>query len=374
MSGDSDGSVTFGKYKLLEQIGEGAMARVYRAVRSGPMGFRKEVALKQIRPELTRKQKLTKALINEARLGGYLEHRNIVEVHEFDCVDDTYYIAMEHVRGLTLRQLLSRLPEGEGMPPRVVAEVAVQMCEGLAYAHAASDDTGQPMNLVHRDLKPSNVIVRQDGVVKIMDFGIAKAKTNLFHTTPGFIKGTPVYMSPEQVRGDPLDQRSDIFSLGSLVAELLTGHTAFEGEASFPVVRAIAKGEVHHVVELVVARAPAFGPIIERALQLQPEDRYPSASEMADDLRGILGTLPGDVTTIAWLAGITAIAVESPAVSGERGGAGSLPARCSAETTEPMLEHVPAAKAPIPRSRLVVLGLGLLLLVGCVVALLVSLA
>ena len=179
----SDGTRRFGKYDLAEVLGEGGMARVYRAVRAGPMGFRKEVALKQILPHVAREEKLLRALINEARLGGHLRHRNVVEVYEFDHVEDTYYIAMEFVQGLTLDEVLHRTPPPGRLPPRIVLQIALQVCAGLEYAHGATDEDGRPMHLVHRDLKPANLMLERDGVVKIMDFGIARAETNLFKTS-----------------------------------------------------------------------------------------------------------------------------------------------------------------------------------------------
>ena len=292
----------FGKYQLVEILGEGGMARVYRAVRAGPMGFRKEVALKQILPQVAREEKLIRALINEARLGGYLRHRNVVEVYEFDQVDDTFYIAMEFVRGHTLEDVLQLTPRRGLLPPRIVAQIALQICAGLDYAHGAVDEDDKPMNLVHRDLKPTNVMLERDGVVKIMDFGIARAETNLFKTsTAAVTKGTPVYMSPEQVEGKSLDCRSDLFSLASVTAQMVTGEVAFQGTQLYHVLQKVAQAEVSDVMAAVTARSPRLAPVLERAFQRDPQDRYATAAEMGQALTEIYDTLPGDEHLGPWL-------------------------------------------------------------------------
>jgi len=293
---------TFGNYVLLEILGEGAMARVYRAVRSGPMGFRKSVAIKQILPHVAEDQKVIQALINEARVGGYLKHRNLVEVHEFDQVEGTYYIAMEFVAGYTLESVMRRTYAQGLVPPRVALEITASLCDGLAYAHSATDESGRSMQLVHRDLKPPNVMVSYDGVIKIMDFGIAKAATNLFHTTAaGITKGTPVYMSPEQVRGKKLDCRSDLFGLGSLVAELITGDVVFRAEQLFQVLQKVVQADTGEMLTNVDQRIPEMVPVLQRAMAHNPDERYATAEEMGRDVRAIHARLPGDEALASWV-------------------------------------------------------------------------
>jgi hypothetical protein len=296
----------FGHYVLVEEVGVGGMARVYKAVRAGPMGFRKEVAIKQILPQAAKDKKQIKALINEARLGGFLHHRNIVEVFEFDQVDDLYYIAMEFVDGYNLEQILRRIPLQGTIPPRIALAIAIQLCQGLAYAHSAQDDSGRAMNLVHRDLKPGNVMVDQRGVVKIMDFGVARAETNLFTTqTVGMTKGTPAYMSPEQTTGeklDPIDRRSDLFSAGSLIAEVITGEVSFHATKLYEVLRKIADGETAPVLDRVRERLPPMEPVLQRALQLRPADRFTNAEEMGAAIQAVYEQLPGDAELGPWLA------------------------------------------------------------------------
>jgi len=292
----------FGKYELIEALGEGGMARVFHAVRSGPMGFRKDVAIKQILPHVAKEEKLVRALVNEARLGGHLHHRNVVEVYEFDQVDDVYYIAMEYVRGFTLDRVLDRIQHQGPLPARIVCLIAMQICTGLAYAHEAEDENDEPMRLVHRDLKPANVMVTSRGVVKIMDFGVAKSQTNLFHTTTASVtKGTPVYMSPEQVNGDPMDARSDLFSLASILAEMITGEVTFEDTQLYHVMRRIARADAEETLEKVRSRIPELLPVLQSAYQRDPDARYASAEEMGKAIQAVCETFSGDEELGPWV-------------------------------------------------------------------------
>jgi serine/threonine protein kinase, bacterial len=296
----------FGKYELLELLGEGGMASVFRAVLSGPGGFRKQVALKQIRPNIASDDKMVQLMFNEARLGGHLRHKNIVEVYDFGQEGDTYYLAIEFVDGFTLADLLLRTRDRGPIPARIVANVVMQVCQALAYAHAAADDQGRPMRLVHRDLKPANVMVRRDGLVKLADFGIAKAETNVTHTTTGLTRGTPAYMSPEQVTGGksaPLDHRSDLFSLASITAELLTGERAFGDEQMLDLMNRIAAADVAEPLDRVVQVAPPFLPVLRTAFQRMPVDRFEDAAAMGKEVRRIYDKLPpAEERLTSWLA------------------------------------------------------------------------
>ena len=252
----ADAPVPFGRYKLLNLLGEGGMAKVYRALLSGPMGFEKEVAVKRLDPKVTADERVVKALINEARLGGQLRHKNIVEIYEFNHVDGHYFMAMEYVDGWTLEALVRRCRNRrEHLPASVVCEIVTSICRGLGYAHSLEDKAGRALNLVHRDLKPANVMVSREGDVKLMDFGIAKADSNLYKTTAEDVtKGTPVYMSPEQVTGAVLDQRSDIFSLGSILVELITNDTPFFANSLLAVMHAVLNANIETSLEKVRAR------------------------------------------------------------------------------------------------------------------------
>ncbi len=330
-----------GKYELLEEVGTGGMARVFRAVRAGPMGFRKEVALKQILPHVSREEKLVQALINEARVGGYLRHRNLVEIYEFERVDDLFVLSMEFVDGHSLHQVLRRFREREPLPRAVICEVASQICAGLEYAHSAVDEDGRELRLVHRDLKPGNVMITRTGVVKVMDFGIAKSQVNLFHTTTASItKGTPVYMSPEQVDGLPLDHRSDLFSMGSLIAELITGDVVFECTQLFHVLGRIARADVGATLEDVDRIWPEMAPVLRKALQRDPMDRYPDAAALRADIDAVRAGLDEELDLAAWLAGW--MALEPPAQSPDpAAGANLADASLIGPAAEPAIDPRP---------------------------------
>jgi len=295
--------VPFGRYRLLNLLGEGGMAKVFRAILSGPMGFEKEVALKRIDQKLTEDERVVKALINEARLGGQLRHKNIVEIYEFNEVEGNYFMAMEYVDGWTLDQVLrSCRGNGEKLPGSVVAEMLISVCRGLEYAHTLISKDGQPLNLVHRDLKPGNIIVSREGDVKIMDFGIAKADTNLYKTTAADVtKGTPIYMSPEQVTGGKLDCRSDLFSLGSILHELTTLQVPFVGDNLLAIMHAILNADIDDARARVKKRFPQLEPILVKCMARNPEERYGSAKELERALRGILRSLPPGPTMLEWV-------------------------------------------------------------------------
>jgi len=234
------------------------------------MGFQKEVAIKVIRESMVEEdEEHVRSLINEARIGGVLKHPNIVEVYEFGEEDDSYYIAMELIHGVTLSELLSARKDGKGEIPRsVIVDVAMQVAHGLSYAHSFVAPDGTASAVVHRDLKPSNIMISQGGSVKIMDFGIAKSAAGLFDTTAtGIAKGTPLYMSPEQLRGmRPLPTNSDLFSLGAIIYELVTGDLLFVGRTIPEIITRVLSMPLDEEIARAERMIPGIGPILERLL------------------------------------------------------------------------------------------------------------
>jgi len=295
--------VPFGRYQLINLLGKGGMARVYRGVLSGPMGFEKQVALKLIDKDYTADAKFLQALTNEARLGGQIHHRNVVEIYEFNSVDDNWYMAMEYVDGWTLDFVLDECRKrGQYLPPTVVVDLMVEICAGLDYAHDLKTKEGQPLNLVHRDLKPGNIILGRSGDVKIMDFGIAKAESNLYKTTAAdVVKGTPVYMSPEQVNAEPLDRRSDLFSLGSVLHELITLQVPFQGNSLGAVVAGILKTDLTLPLQRIAERAASFAPLVTGLLAQKPDDRPDDAGVVRDRLETMRRELPAGPSLRSWL-------------------------------------------------------------------------
>jgi len=293
---------TFGRYRLLALLGKGGTARVYRAVRPGPLGFGKEVALKVIERASTLDEEAALSLVNEARLGCLLKHPNIVSIDEFDEIDSTFYIAMEYVAGwpldylVVLHRNLKRL-----IPLEVVLDILIEVASGLDYAHTIRDKGGNLAGLVHRDLKPGNVMIAQSGAVKITDFGTAKATTNISRTEAGFTRGTPAYMSPEQVAGDPLDNRSDIFSFGAILHELVTLEMTFPGENMVTVMHKVLEVDIREARSRIADAAPGLEPVLKRCLARDPAGRYQTGGSIAEDLRRMRARLDPSVTVRSWL-------------------------------------------------------------------------
>jgi serine/threonine protein kinase len=295
---DEDLPVEFGRYTLLNILGEGGMARVFRAELRGPSGFRKRAAVKIIHATVAkRSEKLRRSLINEARLGGLLNHPNIVDTYEFGEEQGLPYIAMELVRGVGLDVMLELV---RPIPAAQAIEIAIQICAGLDHAHSLEDDDGTPIHIVHRDLKPSNVLLSRDGLVKVMDFGIAKAATNAYNTTQtGMTKGTPAYMSPEQAEGLPLDGRSDLFAFGALLYEMVTGERLFRGENMVQVLMAVLRVDQLLAEEArwewLDATVPGLRAVVTRCLHKDRELRFADCPELEIELKKLARELPPPV-------------------------------------------------------------------------------
>ncbi len=287
---------TFGKYRIVRKIGEGAFGSVYEAQLPGPMGFAKRVAIKRIRPNVVEDDpKFVQSMINEARIGGLLHHANIVDIFEFGQETGHYYLAMELVDGATLNGILRLCRKRRVLLPRfAVVDIAIQVCRGLHYAHTFREPGGDRLDLIHRDLKPSNVMVDREGTAKICDFGIAKAASNLYKTTAeGFVKGTPRYMSPEQITGEgELSPRSDVFSLGVVLYEVITGGTLFAADSLVSLMHSILSADLGEKLTRAENAFPGSASVLERALARDPAERFEGARAMGDALRELGRTYP----------------------------------------------------------------------------------
>ncbi len=266
-----------GKYIVQRKLAEGGMAEVYLATAQGAEGFEKPVVIKRIRSGLAHDASFVEMFIAEAHLASRLSHPNLVHIFDFDRHEDTYYLAMEYIRGRSLVEAHKRASElSTPVPAVLVAQIGVEVARGLGYAHKLSDH-GKPLNLVHRDVTPHNILLSYDGAVKLTDFGIAKAGGRA--TTVGMLKGKFAYMAPEQARGDPVDARTDLFALGITLWELLTGGRLFDGDTDLAVLRAVQERPVLAPADLNPDVDDELSLVVVKALQRAPADRYQTAAE-----------------------------------------------------------------------------------------------
>ena len=298
----NSGPVPFGPFRLLNLLGQGGMGRVYRAVRYGSQGGEEELALKILDRRATSTSSQVRALVDEVRLGQLLRHTNIVRTDELRKVGDSYCIAMEFVDGWPLDRLIElHRTQGQPIPLITALELMLAIADGLTYTHSLTDENGQHLGLVHRDLKPGNVMVGRDGTVKLMDFGTAKSADNLYQTEDGETRGTPLYMSPEQVMGTDLDQRSDIFSLGSILYELVMLEPCFKGNNLVMVMRNVADADLEEQREDIAAAAAALEPIFTRCMQSKPERRFQSVPDLRQELLTLHQSRPPGPSIRNWL-------------------------------------------------------------------------
>lgn len=275
-----------GKYTLLRKLSSGGMAEVYLARQKGLVGFEKLVVLKRILPHLAQQPGFVQMFLDEARTAADLRHPNVVHIYEIGEDRGTYYIAMEFLDGQHLRHIEQRARERKtNLPLEVVLQVTMDAARGLQYAHTKTDLRGRPMGIVHRDVSPHNLVVTYEGYTKIVDFGIAKARTQLTATAPGVVKGKVAYLSPEQASGKELDGRSDIFSLGIILYELTTGTRLFLRSTEVATIHAVLSGEVKKPSEIAADYPRALEAIVLKALANNRDRRYEDAATLVDDLQ-----------------------------------------------------------------------------------------
>jgi eukaryotic-like serine/threonine-protein kinase len=295
---------TFGRYRLLERLGQGGMAEVFKAKSFGVEGFEKVLVIKRILPELARSQEFVDMFVHEAKLAVRLSHANIVQVFDLGVAPradvlgtkqpDTYYMAMEFVNGFDLATVLSQCKRQQvTLPIDMCVFVAAEIAKGLDHAHRRKDDKLRPLGIVHRDVSPQNVLLSLEGEVKVTDFGIAKARGALEtqvdeDTRTRKLAGKFGYMSPEQARGEPVDGRSDLFSLGVVLYECMAGVNPFRAPTTFETLRRVQAGE-YPPVELLRSDAPLeLVAILKQAMAKDPADRFPDAARMYETLLAFL--------------------------------------------------------------------------------------
>ncbi len=280
----------YGKYFLIKKLAEGGMAEIFLSKQVGVEGFEKNVVIKRMLPHLSVASDFVSMFLDEARLAASLTHPNIVQISDLGFADGCYFICMEYLAGEDLATVLRTAKRrGEHAPVNMVLRVFTEAGIGLHFAHEAVDPKGEPMRLVHRDISPSNIFVTYGGQVKVLDFGIAKAESRITSTGAGVVKGKYQYMSPEQARGDAIDRRSDIFSLGVSLYESLTGVRPFARDTDLAVLKAVLGGEYQPLRALRPDLPLEVEQIVTKAMAMEPEYRYPSALAFAQDIERYVG-------------------------------------------------------------------------------------
>jgi serine/threonine-protein kinase len=287
-------AVLAGKYRLIAELGQGGMATVYLAVAIGDSGFRKLAVVKLLRPEFAIDEEFIQMFLDEARLCARLSHPNIVHTYDVGVDEGEHLIAMEYLDGVSLHAATAKLGRNSGpFTFPLQAKVLLEVIEGLRYAHELRDYDGRSLEIVHRDVTPHNIFVTYDGQVKLLDFGIAKAATSSVKTATGVIKGKLTYMAPEQARGEPVDARADLYAVGVMLWEAVTGKRRWPTGITEPALfTRLATGELPESPNAASKGLPAeIDAVVMRALAPKPDDRYQTAGELRDALDAVMRTI-----------------------------------------------------------------------------------
>jgi serine/threonine-protein kinase len=344
-----------GKYTLVKKLATGGMAEVFLARADGPGGFAKKCVVKRILPHFNDDPRFTEMFLGEARLAAELNHPNLVQIFDFGQHNGQYFLCMEFIDGPNVRVLNQAARRDFGaMDFAIAARIISTAAEGLHYAHELRDEAGNLVNLVHRDISPDNILVSRSGAVKVVDFGIAKASTQPHLTKSGMIKGKMAYMPPEQLAREPLDRRADLFALGIVLYELITGGMPFDATSEVSIIQAIMS--VKPLERPTVYRPdcpPALEAIVTRCLEKDREKRYPSCRELQSDLEKFIQDTGKTVGTREIATLVTTLFAESEnSVSGVRGvpskPGGNSPDHTGLDATQPSLQSRERESVPSP--------------------------
>ena len=279
----------YGKYTLLKRLAAGGMAEIFLARQAGLGGFEKDVVVKRLLPEHAQNSHLVDMFLDEARIAANLTHPNIAQIYDLGRQDEFFFIAMEYVRGVDLRRACSQgIAEGNYLPLQHAVRIIAEVCDALSYAHVRTDPQGRPLGIVHRDVSPTNILLTFEGSVKLVDFGIAKAESQLAADRKGQIKGKIGYMSPEQVRGEDLDARSDLFAAGINLYEITLGRRLFRGESEAEAMAAVERCDFPRPRAVEAEYPESLERIVLRALAADPIGRYSTARSIRRDLEDFL--------------------------------------------------------------------------------------
>ena len=360
----------FGRYRLLSLIGTGDMGEIYLASGPGVAGVEKRLAIKKLLPALADDPGFVARFLDEARLVVTLSHGNIVPVFEAGRVGSEYFLAMEYVEGCNLRDLAARASERAlALPIPLALFIAHEVSRGLGYAHRKADPEGRPLRLIHRDVSPQNVLVGFDGEVRLVDFGIAKAAGKSQRTLTGGLMGKLAFMSPEQAMGLPLDARSDVFSLGVVLHEMLTGRPLFDGETDPEVLRRVQEAQVEAPSKTRAEVTPELDSLVQRMLARDPGGRQPRMAEVTQAVGRLLyADHPAGASEMAEFLATLVPHRLTPKADGFAPGVEALPAARHLTPSMPLPLLAPvAASSPPPRAAR--LGWAALLLVPVAAAL-----
>src|SRR5271165_5060260 len=254
------------RYRVIERLESGGMAEVFRAESEGLQGFRKQVAIKRVLPNLSSKKKFISMFLDEARLSAQLSHSNCVQVFDIGVGDNAFFIVMEFVDGANLKTIVEHIKKtGRDFPVEAAVYIGLELCKGLSYAHELTDNSGVPLHIVHRDMSPPNVLITKNGEVKIVDFGLAKANSQLEKSEPGIIKGKFSYLSPEAAMGQEVDPKTDVFAVGIILWEILAQQRLFLGDTDFQTVKKVQAAVVPAITTLNKKVPPELDRIIAKS-------------------------------------------------------------------------------------------------------------
>ncbi|HUJ58230.1 MAG TPA: serine/threonine-protein kinase [Kofleriaceae bacterium] len=275
------------RYTITERLDHGGMAEVFRGVAESMEGFKKAVAIKRVLPNLTKNQKFVSMFLDEARLSLFLQHANIVQVFDISKTpDNAYFLVMEYVDGCNLKALLERQKQkGRRIEVAHAIYMMTECCKALQYAHFLEHpETNEPLGIVHRDISPPNILLSKNGEVKLVDFGLAKANTQIESTDQGVVKGKFSYLSPEAASGLEVDHRADVFAVGIILWELFTGRRLFYGDSDYQTVEQVRQARVPSIAALNPEIEPELEAVVRKALARDPADRYQNAADLGDAL------------------------------------------------------------------------------------------
>jgi serine/threonine-protein kinase len=333
----------YGNYELVRRLATGGMAEIFLARQLGLEGFEKELVIKRILPHLASEAGFIRMFLDEARIAARLNHPNITQIYNLGSQGGTYFIAMEYVEGRDLRGVWKLCEQrDEPMPAHLACYVIAQSAAALHHAHNATNRKGRPLGIVHRDVSPQNILVSDAGAVKVVDFGIAKAADSSTHTRAGVLKGKFAYMSPEQAAGQKIDRRTDIFALGVVLHEMLTGKRLFKRDTDVSTLSAVGECRPERPSTLYDELPDDLDDVVLKALRRNPKDRYQDAEELQLALEEwiVAHGMPSGAPPLAQF--LTALPAEAERKSAER--QRKSRDRRSARTPPPAKEEPPPTK------------------------------